>query len=69
MTNRAPWRHDPDALATVSEDASGLIGSPDGVARPRTPDDLDRIVAEAIRARVPFTPGGGFTSTTGAPLA
>ena len=60
---------DPDVIAGFTEDASGLVGSPTGVVRPRDLQDVEEAVAYARYNRVPITPAGRFTSTTGAPLA
>jgi len=60
---------DPDVLSGFTEDASGLVGSPAGVVRPRDAADVVDAVAYARDRTLAITPAGRFTSTTGAPLA
>jgi FAD/FMN-containing dehydrogenase len=60
---------DPDVVAGFTEDASGLVGTPSGVIRPRDAADVAEAVAWAHAHGTPITPAGRFTSTTGAPLA
>lgn len=62
-------QRDPDLLAAYRRDASGLVANPEAVARPRDEQDLDEIITAALKARMPITPVGGLSSTTGAPLA
>jgi glycolate oxidase len=60
---------DPDVVAGFTEDASGLVGSPSGVVRPRDIADVADAVAYGRANGIAITPAGRFTSTTGAPLA
>ena len=60
---------DPDVLAGFREDASGLVGNPEGVVRPRDAADVAEAVRQCRSDGTPLTAAGRFTSTTGAPLA
>ena len=59
---------DPDVIAGFTEDASGLVGTPSGVVRPRDIEDVAEAIAYA-RANQILSRPPRFTSTTGAPLA
>ncbi|MEC9071484.1 MAG: FAD-binding oxidoreductase, partial [Myxococcota bacterium] len=60
---------DPEIVNGFTEDASGLVGSPEGVIRPRDSGDIVEAVRHCRDRGIPLTPSGRFTSTTGAPLA
>ena len=49
-------------------DSSGLQLVPDLVARPETIDDVIELVKKAATERIPITPAGAQTSTTGASI-
>lgn len=55
---------DADVRASVASDASGLILTPESVARPVTIDEVVEIVRECSANRTPITAAGGQTSTT-----
>jgi len=59
---------DPDVRRSYSADVSGLVLLPDAVARPATIDDVQEVLRQATMDRVPVTPAGGQTSTTGASI-
>ncbi len=52
-----------------SEDASGLIGLPDAVARPESEEEVAEIVRHCCAHEIPITPQGLRSSTVGGPLA
>ena len=60
---------DPEVLAGYSEDASSIIGAPEGLLRPTEPQDVAAALAHAAGEGIPVTPCGLRTSTTGAGLA
>src|SRR4029453_6464920 len=60
---------DPDIRHAHSEDASGLVGLPDAVARPSTAAEVAELVGWCAARRVPVTAQGLRSSTVGAPLA
>ena len=60
---------DPEIVQGYTEDASGLVGAPVGVIRPRDAEDIVEAVRHCRNEGIPLTPAGRFTSTTGAPLA
>jgi len=60
---------DPDVLAGYREDASPLSGSPDGLVRPDSPEEVAAALAHANAERIPVTPCGLLSSTTGSGLA
>ncbi|HEV7991777.1 MAG TPA: FAD-binding oxidoreductase [Gemmatimonadaceae bacterium] len=51
-----------------SADASGLVMVPEGVARPRSAEEVAALLAEATSSGTPVTCAGGQTSTTGASI-
>ena len=60
---------DPAILAGFAEDASGLRLVPEGVARPRSPDEVAALLAEAHAAGIPVTAAGAQTSYVGGSIA
>ncbi len=60
---------DPSVREAHSEDASGLIGLPDAVARPATEADVAEIVGWCAAHRTAVTAQGLRSSTVGSPLA
>ena len=60
---------DPEVLAAYREDASSLVGDPEGLLRPTSPEEIAASLMEASAAGIPVTPCGLRTSTTGAGLA
>lgn len=60
---------DPEVLAAYREDASPLIGAPEGLLRPTEPLEIAAALLEAVDKGIPVTPCGLRTSTTGAGLA
>ena len=56
---------DGDVLEGYQEDASGLVGTPDGVVRIRDPKEVSEVMEWAWKNHAPITPVGGRTSTTG----
>ncbi|MDZ4805708.1 MAG: FAD-binding oxidoreductase [Candidatus Eisenbacteria bacterium] len=60
---------DADIRQAYSEDASGLIGVPDAVARPASASEVADLIAWCADRRVPVTPQGLRSSTVGSPLA
>jgi FAD/FMN-containing dehydrogenase len=69
MEEHRLWTTDPAVRQAHSEDASGLIGVPDAVARPATEDEVVEIVRHCAAHGIPITAQGLRSSTTGAPLA
>jgi FAD/FMN-containing dehydrogenase len=63
------WTTDADVRRAYAEDASGLIGLPDAVARPENEDEVVEIVRHCHAHRIPVTPQGLRSSTVGGPLA
>jgi len=53
---------------SFARDACGLELVPESVARPKTETDVVALLREASADRVPVTPAGGQTSTTGASI-
>ena len=53
---------------SFAHDASGLELVPESVARPKTEADVLTLLRDASADRVPVTPAGGQTSTTGASI-
>ncbi|MCO4771805.1 MAG: FAD-binding oxidoreductase [Deltaproteobacteria bacterium] len=60
---------DPDVLAAYTEDASHLRGSPEGLVRPDTAEEVAEALREAQGRGIAVTPCGLRSSTTGAGLA
>ena len=56
---------DPDVLAGYCEDASGLVGQPQGLVRARDARDVTDAVEWAWSEHAPVTPVGSRSSTTG----
>jgi glycolate oxidase len=54
---------DPDIRHAHAEDASGLVGLPDAVARPTTAAEVAELVAWCAARRVPVTAQGLRSST------
>jgi FAD/FMN-containing dehydrogenase len=69
MLDHPSFVTDPSVREAYSEDASGLIGLPDAVARPETEALVAEIVAWCAARGVPVTPQGLRSSTVGSPLA
>ncbi len=59
---------DPDVRRAYARDVSGLELVPDAVARPACEGDVVELVRNAVADRVPVTPAGAQTSTTGASI-
>jgi FAD/FMN-containing dehydrogenase len=59
---------DPDVRFAYARDVSGLELVPDAVARPTSVEDVVALVQGAVADRVPVTPAGAQTSTTGASI-
>jgi FAD/FMN-containing dehydrogenase len=60
---------DEEIRRAYSADASGLVMVPDGVARPRSADEVAALLAEASATGTPVTAAGGQTSTTAASIS
>ena len=60
---------DHDICQAHSEDASGLIGVPDAVARPTSASEVAELIGWCAAHRVPVTAQGLRSSTVGSPLA
>lgn len=60
---------DPTVREAYSEDASGLVGLPDAVARPTSASEVADIVRWCAAGGTPLTPQGLRSSTVGSPLA
>ncbi len=60
---------DPEVLAAYREDASSLMGAPDGLVRPTDPQEVAAALAHASGRGIPVTTCGLRSSTTGAGLA
>ncbi len=60
---------DPEVLAGYCRDASPLIGSPEGLLRPDSAQEVAFWLREAVARGVPVTPCGLRSSTTGSGLA
>lgn len=60
---------DPAIREAYSEDASGLVGLPDAVARPTNAGEVAEIVRWCVETGTPLTAQGLRTSTVGSPLA
>ncbi len=59
---------DADVRASVAADASGLVLTPESVARPASQEEVIELMHECSRSRRAVTPAGGQTSTTGASI-
>lgn len=64
-----PLATDRSIREAYAADVSGLTLVPDAVARPGTEQEVQEILARATMDRVPVTPAGGQTSTTGASIS
>jgi FAD/FMN-containing dehydrogenase len=64
-----PIETDLDVRTAYSADASGLSHIPDGVARPESIAEIADLMRHASVNKVPVTPAGMQTSTTGASVA
>jgi FAD/FMN-containing dehydrogenase len=60
---------DPEVLAAYSQDASPLVGKPEGLLRPESSAEAAAWLAEAASSGTPVTPCGLRSSTTGGGLA
>lgn len=60
------WNTDPDIVAGFLKDESGVTGSAQGVARPRTTQEVIELVKECAGRSLPLLPVGMQTATTGA---
>jgi glycolate oxidase len=69
MLDHPSFVTDPSVREAYSEDASGLVGLPDAVARPGTEAEVADIVAWCAANGTPVTPQGLRSSTVGSPLA
>lgn len=63
------WTTDADVCRAYSEDASGLIGMPEAVARPSSEAEVVEIIRHCSAHRIPVTAQGLRSSTVGGPLA
>ncbi len=63
------WTTDLAVRQAYSEDASGLTGLPDAVARPTSEEEVLEIVRHCHAHRIPITAQGLRSSTVGGPLA
>jgi glycolate oxidase len=63
------WTTDADVCRAYSEDASGLIGMPEAVARPANEGEVVEIVRHCHAHRIAVTAQGLRSSTVGGPLA
>lgn len=63
------WTTDPAVRQAYSEDASGLIGLPDAVARPKEEKEIVEIIRACAARKIPVTPQGSRSSTVAGPLA
>ncbi|MBD3161677.1 MAG: FAD-binding protein [Candidatus Eisenbacteria bacterium] len=63
------WSVEPSVREAYAEDASGLIGSPDAVARPTSEEEVAEIVRLCADRSIPVTPQGLRSSTVGGPVA
>jgi FAD/FMN-containing dehydrogenase len=52
-----------------SADVSGLVMTPDAVARPRSVEEVIEVIRQSSAEKTPVTPAGSQTSTTGASIA
>lgn len=59
---------DADVRASVASDASGLVMTPDSVARPSSQDEVIELLKECAQTKRAVTPAGGQTSTTAASI-
>lgn len=57
---------DPDVLAGYLSDASGVVGSAEALARPRTAEEVAELVRHCQERQIPLTLTAGRTSTTAA---
>jgi FAD/FMN-containing dehydrogenase len=60
---------DAEVRRAYAADASGLVMVPDGVARPKSAEEVAALLAEASSSGTPVTPAGGQTSTTAASIS
>ncbi len=60
--------HDPDVRGSYARDTSGLHLLPEGVARPASEAEVLEVLRHSWADRIPVTPAGGQTSTTGASI-
>jgi FAD/FMN-containing dehydrogenase len=61
--------HDQEVRRAYAADASGLVMVPDGVARPKSAEEVAALLAESSSSGTPVTPAGGQTSTTAASIS
>ncbi|MBA2688318.1 MAG: FAD-binding oxidoreductase [Gemmatimonadaceae bacterium] len=59
---------DADVRASVASDASGLVLTPESVARPSSQEEVVELLKECSQSRRAVTPAGGQTSTTAASI-
>jgi FAD/FMN-containing dehydrogenase len=59
---------DADVRASVAADASGLVLTPESVARPSSAEEVIELMKECSANKRPVTPAGAQTSTTGASI-
>lgn len=59
---------DPDVRKAYSADVSGLVMTPDAVARATSVEEVRDVLRRAASDGTPVTPAGGQTSTTGASI-
>lgn len=59
---------DADVRASVASDASGLVMTPDSVARPSSIEEVAELMKECAADGTSVTPAGGQTSTTAASI-
>jgi FAD/FMN-containing dehydrogenase len=63
------WTTDESVREAYAEDASGLIGLPDAVARPKDESEIVEILRICRSRKIPVTAQGLRSSTVGGPLA
>ncbi len=69
MESHPLWSTSPEVCRAYSEDASGWIGVPDGVARPSTESEVVETIRLCLDRGIPVTAQGLRSSTVGGPLA
>jgi FAD/FMN-containing dehydrogenase len=60
---------DPEVCQAYAADASGLSRIPDAVVRPESEEEIAELVRRCAAERIPITPQGLRSSTTGASVS